>query len=231
MLSHEEVRAALSARMDGEPAGLDDAVVDAHLTQCGECRAYWDRLVSLSRNLSFGEVDGGMAPPPDLSDVILAGVEGEWRRYAQRRAAALAVGRLALGLAAVVWAAWALRLVIDTGGMVPAGAPGSTLGPGDGADFAGLLISAAAVRFGVALALGLAAWKPAQIPGILLVVGTMLTFTLGFTVRDMLLYSSDGVLGQVLILLLTLAALAMTWAVDRGADMRRAWRLLSADPA
>ncbi|WP_291313509.1 zf-HC2 domain-containing protein [Corynebacterium sp. UBA2622] len=233
MLSHEEVQAALSARMDGETAGLDDAVVDAHLEQCGECRAYWDRLLSLSRNLSFVEVGGGMAPPPDLSEVILAGVESEWRRFARRRSAALAVGRLTLGILAVMWAVWAVRLVVTTGGMVPVDVPAASGGVGgtDSSDLAGLLISAAAVRFGVALALALAAWKPGQIPGILLVVGTMFTFTLGFAVRDMILYSAHGVLGHVLILLLTLLSLAVTWAVDRGTDMRRAWRLLSADPA
>lgn len=208
MLSHEEVQAALSARLDGESTGLDDAVVDAHLEQCEQCRAYWDRLLSLSRNLGLAEVGGGMAPPPDLSEVILAGVEGQWRRFAQRRALALALARVGLVFMACVWAAWGIRFIVT-------------------ADPA----TETAVRLGVASALAFAAWKPGQIPGILLIVGTMFTFTLGFAVRDILVDSSNGVLGPLLILLFSFVTLVATWAIDKGADVRRAWRLLSADPA
>ncbi|SDS29305.1 zf-HC2 domain-containing protein [Corynebacterium timonense] len=208
MLSHEDVQAALSARLDGEGTGLDDAIVDAHLAQCEECRAYWDRLVALSKNLRFAEVGGGMAPPPDLSEAILAGVESEWRRFSRRRFLLLSLCRVALVVAAIVWGVWAVNLVA-----------------------AGAAPDVAAVRFGVALALAFAAWKPTQIPGILLIVGTMFTFTLGFTVRDLLLDSARGTAGPLVIQLFSFLVLVATWATDRGADVRRAWRLLGADPA
>lgn len=208
MVSHEEVQAALSARLDGESTGVDDAVVDAHLAQCEECRAFWERLVALSKNLRFAEVGGGMAPPPDLSEAILAGVESEWRRFSRRRFLLLSLCRVALVVVALVWAAWAVTLV----------AAGAS--PDD-----------AAVRFGVALALGFAAWKPTQIPGILLIVGTMFTFTLGFAVRDLILDSPRGTLGPLALQLVSFVVLVLAWATDRGADLRRAWRLLGADPA
>ena len=92
MVSHEEVQAALSARIDGESPGLGDAIVDAHLAQCEECTAYWERALSLSRRMSFAEVDGGMAPPHDLSEVIMAGVDDTWRKLEQRRLITLAIG-------------------------------------------------------------------------------------------------------------------------------------------
>lgn len=208
MVSHEEVQAALSARLDGESTGFDDAVVDAHLAQCEECRAFWERLVALSKNLRFAEVGGGMAPPPDLSEAILAGVESEWRRFSRRRFLLLSLCRVALVVVALVWAVWAVTLV----------AAGAS--PDD-----------AAVRFGVALALGFAAWKPTQIPGILLIVGTMFTFTLGFAVRDLILDSPRGTLGPLALQLVSFVVLVLAWATDRGADLRRAWRLLGADPA
>lgn len=210
MISHEEVQAALSARIDGEPAGLDDAIVDAHLSGCAECRAFLDRSLALAREL-HGGTDGPMAPPQNLSAVILAGVDDEWRRFARRRELGMAVGRLLLGAMAVVWVLWAVRLIL-AGGEEP------------------IVASAASVRFGVALALGFTAWRPQQIPGVLLIVGTMFTFTVGFAVRDAVLGMGEFELASVLIPLLSLLALVWTWVADRGGAVRRAWQLLDARP-
>lgn len=202
MLSHDQVRAALSARVDGEPSGLDDAVVDAHVAECADCEAYYQRLLSLSRNLRFA------APPDDLSEVILAGVEGEWRRLLQRRLVLLTLGRVALAALAVLWVAWAIALLMAQGD------PGT-----------------AAVRLGIACALVYAAFRPAQIPGIALIVGTMFTFTLGFVVRDVVLDTGSVSPAYLLILLPTLVALVGTLAVDRGPQLTRAWRILHSGPA
>ncbi|MBA4505434.1 zf-HC2 domain-containing protein [Corynebacterium sanguinis] len=207
MLSHDQVRAALSARVDGESSGLDDAVVDAHVAECAECSAYYQRILSLSRNLRFAEIGGGMAPPENLSTVILAGVEGEWRKLSQRRMVLLTLCRVALVAAALVWLAWAVMHLVNGGES-----------------------GTASVRLGVATALAYTAARPAQIPGIALVVGTMFTFTLGFVVRDAVLDTGSGVAPHVLILLPTLIALLGTLAVDRGPQLRRAWRSLGADP-
>ncbi|WP_165164446.1 zf-HC2 domain-containing protein [Corynebacterium qintianiae] len=208
MVSHDEVRCALSARVDGEFSGLDDAVVDAHVAECADCGAYYQRLLSLSRNLSFAEVDGGMAPPADLSRVILEGVEGQWRKLSQRRLVLLALGRVALAAVALLWVAWAVTFLAADGDP-----------------------STASVRLGVACALGYAALRPAQIPGIALIVGTMFTFTLGFVVRDAVLQTGDSSAAHVLILLPTLLALVGTLAADRGPQITQAWRLLNADPS
>ena len=91
--------------------------------------------------------------------------------------------------------------------------------------------STAAVRFGVALALGVTAWRPRQIPGVLLIVGTMFTFTAGFAVRDWVLSTGEFVPSIVLIPLVTLFGLVWTWVADRGIEIRRAWHLLDANPS
>lgn len=212
MVSHEEVQAALSARIDGEKAELDDAIVDAHVSGCAECRAFLDRSLALSQSLSqpLGG-DGSMAPPQDLSSAILAGVDDEWRRFARRREIGMAVGRLMLGAMAVVWVLWAVRLILS-GGEEP------------------VVASAASVRFGVALALGFTAWRPQQIPGVVLIVGTMFTFTVGFAVRDFVLGTGAFELAGVLIPLMSLVALVWTWVADRGGALRRAWQMLDARP-
>lgn len=214
MVSHEEVQAALSARIDGEEAELDDAIVDAHVSGCPECRAFLDRSLALSESLSqplSGDTDDAMAPPQDLSSAILAGVDNEWRRFARRREIGMAVGRLMLGAMAVVWVLWAVRLILS-GGEEP------------------VVASSASVRFGVALALGFTAWRPQQIPGVLLIVGTMFTFTVGFAVRDFVLGTGAFELAGVLIPLMSLVALVWTWVADRGGALRRAWQLLDARP-
>ncbi|WP_311390446.1 zf-HC2 domain-containing protein [Corynebacterium haemomassiliense] len=214
MVSHEEVQAALSARIDGEEAELDDAIVDAHVSGCAECRAFLDRSLALSESLSqplSGDTDDAMAPPQDLSSAILAGVDNEWRRFARRREIGMAVGRLMLGAMAVVWVLWAVRLILS-GGEEP------------------VVASSASVRFGVALALGFTAWRPQQIPGVLLIVGTMFTFTVGFAVRDFVLGTGAFELAGVLIPLMSLVALVWTWVADRGGALRRAWQLLDARP-
>jgi len=214
VVSHEEVQAALSARIDGEKAELDDAIVDAHVSGCEECRAFLDRSLALSQSLSQplgGGTDDAMAPPQDLSAAILAGVDNEWRRFARRREIGMAVGRLMLGAMAVVWVLWAMRLILS-GGEEP------------------VVASAASVRFGVALALGFTAWRPQQIPGVVLIVGTMFTFTVGFAVRDFVLGTGAFELAGVLIPLMSLVALVWTWVADRGGALRRAWQMLDARP-
>lgn len=213
MISHEQVQAALSARIDGEAPGLEDSLIDAHLASCAECTAFWERSLALSKKVRFAEVDGGMAPPGDLSEVILAGVDEKWRKLAQRRLVTLAIGRIILVIAALVWAWWAVQPLLGT----------------DASD--GLMTSTAAVRFGVALALGVSAWRPRQIPGVLLIVGTMFTFTAGFAVRDWVLSIGEFVPSIVFIPLFTLLGLVWTWVADRGIEIRRAWHLLDANPS
>lgn len=211
MISHEEIQAALSSRIDGEPTGLDDAIVDAHVSGCDECRAFLDRSLALDRQLHAGS-SAQLAPPVDLSAAILAGVDDEWRRFSRRRELGLAVGRIALVTMAAVWVVWAVRLIVS-GGEEP------------------VIASTASVRFGVALALGFTAWRPQQIPGVLLIVGTMFTFTLGFAVRDAVLGMGQFELAGLLVPLLSLAALVWTWVADRGGAWRRAWRMLDANPS
>nr|WP_305083430.1 zf-HC2 domain-containing protein [Corynebacterium sp. CCUG 70398] len=216
MVSHSEVQKALSARIDGEDPGLDNAVLDAHLAGCPECLAFWERSLRLTSSLSLVEADGAMVPPTDLSDVIFAGVEGEFRRVSSRRVVALAVGRILLVVLGVVHAFWAGDYVLSATAVT------------DDSSTAQLLIGVAAVHVGITSALLFAAWKPAQIPGILLIVGAMFGFTVGFVVLEAVSGSGTAPWMQLFTLLLTCAALVFMWFADKG--LANPLRRLSSGP-
>ena len=236
MVDHDRVQAALSARLDGEPAPLPDDVVDAHVAECEQCAAFWEQSLALSRTLSFAEpADGGMTPP-DLSEVIIAGVEPEWRRTANARAVGLALARILIIISGIAWVVWSLQLLGDAGGLtaVTSGgqADGQILAPDADPRSAGLLVDAAAHRLGIAFGLFAVAWKPRLVSGMLPVVGALWMFLFGFTVRDMVLGTVES--GQylgLLLLLVTLAAMAWAWLSHHGYVILRAgWRELGATP-
>src|SRR4249919_1132281 len=66
----ERCREALSARLDGEDAGLPPALVDEHLAGCAACRSYERRLADLHRHSRVRQAE----PVPDLSGAIMATV-------------------------------------------------------------------------------------------------------------------------------------------------------------
>lgn len=64
----EDCRDAISARMDGEDAGVAPGAVDDHLAGCAGCRAFADRAAHVTRLAR-------LRPAEDLPDV-LPGVPG-----------------------------------------------------------------------------------------------------------------------------------------------------------
>ncbi|NLF90160.1 MAG: hypothetical protein GX570_02255 [Corynebacterium marinum] len=231
MIDHDQVQAALSARLDGEPSPLDDDVVDAHLTGCAQCRQFQEEAVALSRRLRFIEpADGGMAPP-DLSELIIAGVEPEWRRTANSRMVGLAVSRILLIVAGLIWVVWGVQLLGDAGGLTPVSDDGVVALDSDPRT-ASLLVDAAAFRLSLALGLFTIAWKPRLVSGLVTVVAALWTFMFGFVVRDLVL---DTVAGPQLVglglLLFTAVGMVWTWLNHHGyVTLRAVWRELAAKP-
>lgn len=211
---------------------MSDDVVDAHVAGCQQCREFWENSLVLSRQLNFAEpADGGMSPP-DLSAVIIAGVEPEWRRTANARAIGLVLARTLLILAGVAWVVWGVQLLGDAGGLTQISADGSTLSVDSDPRTADLLVDAAAVRFAFAFGLFAVAWKPGVTSGVVPIMGALWMFKCGFLVRDMVLGTVNE--GQVLglgLLLLTLIALVWAWLNHHGfLLLRTGWRELGASP-
>ena len=65
----EHWRDALSARLDSEPLGVDEALLDAHLATCPACCDHAEALAGLHRSLRLRPADA----VPDLTEEILAG--------------------------------------------------------------------------------------------------------------------------------------------------------------
>jgi predicted anti-sigma-YlaC factor YlaD len=212
----DAVREALSARLDGEPSGQPDDLVDGHLTGCRACTAWSEELATLHRMVRVREAE----PVPDLSAAIVAAFDPS---PGGRRRAVAGSRRPILG-EAVSGTRWALFIVALTQ-LVLAGP--ALLGDDPGAS---VHVARELGSFDVALAVGLlvAAWQPARAWGLLPVAAALATVMAGTAALDIFdgRTSSFGEAHH----LLDLAGVALLWLVareERAAGSTRAPRPLT----
>jgi predicted anti-sigma-YlaC factor YlaD len=157
----DQIREAVSARLDGEDPGVPPEEVDAHLAACAQCRAFADGAGALHRSLR-------LAPAPDVPDLtpgVLAaiGAESEPGRGGQ-----VVVLRCVLAALALVQIAVALPALFGADG--------------------GLSVHSARHlgSFSLALAVGFlyAAWRPSRIAGLLPVAVALVACLIGTSVFD-----------------------------------------------
>jgi len=144
----EDVREALSARLDGEQPGVAAQPIDVHLSDCAECAAW---LGGVRRMEAAGLVEA-----PDLTERIMAMVEADpvvAAKRARLRAAAQAHARRQV-----------LRLAVAAAALVQLALALPTLAGAFFATEAGLHTGREMASFDVAVAVGflLAAWRPAR---------------------------------------------------------------------
>ncbi len=197
-MSCTHIRHALSARLDGEDPGVDDAVIDTHLDTCAACRAFAASAASLHRSTRVAP-----APAvPDLTPAILAAIGDD-------AAAPASDTRLTLR-----WILAVLALV-QIGVAVPALLLGSD---------ADLPVHAArhVGSFDIAVAVGFlfAAWRPARIPGLLPVVAALVACLVVSSLLDVAA-GNTGALGEAHHAT-EFAGLAVLWLLGRGVAHREA---------
>ncbi|MEV0806605.1 zf-HC2 domain-containing protein [Micromonospora sp. NPDC050200] len=140
----DDVRVALSARLDGEDPQAPAAALDAHTRTCSDCRSWLARAEQVTRLTRVRSVQ-----VPDLTARVLAAVAADpvlaGRTPAAVRAARRQVLRVAVAVAAVAQLAIALPILLA--GLGVAADPHT---------------SREMASFDVALAVGfaLAAWRP-----------------------------------------------------------------------
>lgn len=210
----------MSARLDGEPAGYPDDVIDAHVANCRECRDFYGEAIALSQALGEATSRAGDEDVPDLSEVIIAGVEPEWRRRASSRALGLVLTRILLVVLGLAFVAWSVGMLGN--------APAQVIDDG----YSDLLVESAALRLALGFGLFFAAWQPRLVVGMLPIVGALFTFSAGFAARDVILgTAAAGQLGHIFLLFVTLGVLVWSWLNNYGADhFRHTWESLSAKP-
>ena len=191
-MSCTHIRHALSARLDGEDPGVDDAVIETHLDTCAACRDFAASAAQLHRSTRVAS-----APPmPDLTPAILAAIGDD-------AVAPSDDTRLALR-----WILAVLALV-QIGVAVPALLLGSD---------AGLPVHAARHlgSFDIAVAVGFlfAAWRPARIPGLLPVVAALVACLVASSLLDVAA-GNTGALGEAHHAT-DFAGLAVLWLLGRG---------------
>jgi predicted anti-sigma-YlaC factor YlaD len=109
----QDVRVALSARLDGEDPQLPPAALDEHATTCPECRMWLAQVERVTRAVRVQ-----VAEVPDLTATVLAAVAADPKAGAARdRQAAAArrrrqILRVAVAVAAVAQLAVALPILL-----------------------------------------------------------------------------------------------------------------------
>ncbi|WBB82156.1 zf-HC2 domain-containing protein [Micromonospora sp. WMMD882] len=140
----DDVRAALSARLDGEDPGAPPATLDAHTDSCPGCRGWLTRAEQVTRLVRVQPV-----AVPDLTAGVLAAVAAEAAAARAAATAAVRARRQVLRVAVAVAAAAQLAVAL----------PILLAGLGMGVD---PHVSREMASFDVALAVGfaLAAYRP-----------------------------------------------------------------------
>lgn len=185
----ESYRHAISARLDGEDAGVDAAVLAGHLATCSACRNWEADVVSLTRSVRVASAD----PIPDLTPAILAAIG--------REPAPTRLDPLALRWGLVAVSAVQLVLAVSTMLFGTNGVSGH--------------LTREVGSFDLALAVGFlyAAWRPARAHGMLPVVGALVACLAVTTVID--LTGDRAGAGSEAAHLLDLVGLAFLWLVTR----------------
>ena len=189
-----QIHQAVSARLDGEDPGLDEATVYRHLASCADCRAFAHRVEAFHRRVRLAP-----APHvPDLTPDILTAIGAE-RSAATVPDANVALRWILLAIAVAQIAVAIPALVFGT----DAGLPVHT------ARHIG--------SFDVALGVGFlyAAWKPSRIPGLLPVVAALVACLVASSLLDVAA-GSTAAWGEAQHVL-DFVGLAVVWLLSRPA--------------
>ena len=188
----QNFRLGISARLDGEDAGVDDATLAWHLANCAACRRYESEAIALTRATRAAATEAA----PDLAPTIMAAINRE--RVAKGRRfdpQALRAGLIALAVVQMVLAVPVLLLGRD------AGAP--------------VHIAREVGSFDFALAVGFlfVGWRPARAYGMLPLVAALVGCLSVTTAVDLI--RGTATLLNESAHLLDLMGLASVWELSR----------------
>ncbi len=104
-MDHKDVLELISASLDGELTAQQEAQLQAHLDQCGKCRALREELLGLREGC--GELE--VPPPPALKEQIMAALPAqELKTAGKKRSRWMSWTAMAAALVLIAVAAWRL---------------------------------------------------------------------------------------------------------------------------
>ena len=108
----ENYRLGISARLDGEDTGVDDASLAWHLAHCEACRRFESETIALTRAARVSATEA----PPDLTPTIMAAINAQRVGRAPRfDPQALRIGLITLAVVQMLLAAPMLVFGRDAG--------------------------------------------------------------------------------------------------------------------
>lgn len=188
----EHFRLGISARLDGEDAGVDDATLAWHLANCVPCRRYESEAIALTRAVRVASAEAA----PDLAPTIMAAINaermGKSRRFDPQ---ALRAGLIALALVQMALALPILLFGREAGASVH--------------------IAREIGSFDFALAVGFlfVGWRPARAYGMLPLVAALVACLGVTTAIDLVRGTATAVSESAH--LLDLLGLASVWELSR----------------
>jgi predicted anti-sigma-YlaC factor YlaD len=190
----ENYRLGISARLDGEETGIDDATLAWHLAGCEACRRFEAEAISVTRTVRAATA---RETPPDLAPTIMAAINadrsaGKAPRFDPQ---ALRAGLIALAVVQMLLALPVLLLGRDSGAPVH--------------------IAREVGSFDFALAVGFffVGWRPARAYGMLPLVAALVGCLAVATGVD--LVRGTATLFNESAHLLDLMGLAAVWGLSR----------------
>jgi predicted anti-sigma-YlaC factor YlaD len=190
-----DVRASLSAGLDGEVPALPPDVVDHHLRTCAGCRTWGEQVSALHRSLRVQPA----GPEPDRTEEILAAL-GRRRPVVDDRVAVLRLITLIVAIVQFV-AAVPLLLASDTE------MSGHVMADGHLERHIGV--------FALAMAVGLlvVAWRPERAGAMLPILGVLVAGLLWSCLGD--IWNGRPIPGNLVVHAAELAGLAAVWLLAR----------------
>jgi predicted anti-sigma-YlaC factor YlaD len=191
----ENYRLGISARLDGEDAGVDDAALAWHLANCEACRRFESEAIALTRAVRVAATEAS----PDLTPTIMAAINEQRVAKAPRfDPQALRIGLIALAVVQMLLAAPMLLFGRD------AGAP--------------IHIAREIGSFDFALAIGFffVGWRPARAYGMLPLVAAVVGCLAITTAVDVV--RGTATLVNESAHLLDVMGLAAVWEMARSAS-------------
>lgn len=211
-------REALSARMDGEPAGMPPEELDAHLGGCAPCRDWEQVAVTVTRRARVAPA----VPIPDVTRAVLERLADGAGRPRSRRSWVAPLARVTLLVLGVAQAALSLPPLLA--GIATMSAPAH--------------VARESGSWGIALAAAfvIVAGSPRLAAGALPVLGSFSLVLASVTVADLStgMVPVERAAGHLLIFAGTLVVAVLAWQGRRGGrdpvGVVRWFRRFGADP-